>query len=449
MTTANRASLALTAILVLIALGTAAEPRAQDAAGGDRIHARVTTEDGNTWEGRVRFGVDEEALWGNYFNGAKDGNPWAAWVPREDLEERVPIEVFAIPLGSWRREIDLDRPFMARFGDIARIDAQGRDLRVTLKSGTVVALDRYGADDFADGVRVWVDGGRIVDLDEWRIDSIELVPAPASGGQPVPLDAGAGGPLHGTVRTRSGTYTGLVQWDREQCLLDDTLEGDSADGRVSLPFREIRSIERRSGDSVLLGLVDGREVVLSRSHEAGAGNRGIYVDDPRFGRVLVRWEAFERVDFSPGGAGPAYSDFPPGRPLTGSVTTRSGMRIAGRLVFDLDESETTETLDAPWRDVDYTIPFGLVASIVLPGTEVGAGAEAEAEAEAGAGAAGIALHSGEPLELELAGDLDARNAGMLIFTAGDDDQGPWYLPWAEIARIDFERPQAMEPAVVR
>jgi len=36
-----------------------------------------------------------------------------------------------------------------------------------------------------------------------------------------------------------------------------------------------------------------------------------------------------------------------GRPLTGKVITRSGRRLAGRLVYDLDESETTETLDAP------------------------------------------------------------------------------------------------------
>jgi hypothetical protein len=95
-------------------------------------------------------------------------------------------------------------------------------------------------------------------------------------------------------------------------------------------------------------LLDGREIVLSGTAKVG-GNRGVYVDDPRYGRVLVSWDAFERVDFSPGGSGPAYGDFPPGRPLTGSVTTRAGRRLAGRLVYDLDESETTETLDAPSR----------------------------------------------------------------------------------------------------
>jgi hypothetical protein len=131
-------------------------------------------------------------------------------------------------------------------------------------------------------------------------------------------------------------------------------------------------------------LGDGREIVLSGTREVGRGNRGIYVDDPRYGRVLVSWDAFERIDFSPGGGGPAYGDFPPGRPLTGSVTTRGGRRLAGRLVYDLDESETTETLDAPSGGVDYTIPFGLVASIALDG-----------RAERGARGARVTLHSGE------------------------------------------------------
>jgi hypothetical protein len=146
--------------------------------------------------------------------------------------------------------------------------------------------------------------------------------------------------------------------------------------------------------------------------------------------VLVSWEAFERLDFSPGGTGPAYGDFPPGRPLTGSVITRSGRHLAGRLVYDLDESETTETLDAPSQGVDYTIPFGLIASIMLPGLE-----------ERAAPRARVTLRSGEELHLELAGDLGERNAGMLIFL--DARQRPDYVPWTEVQQVDFDRPMEM------
>src|SRR5688572_18258608 len=115
-----------------------------------------------------------------------------------------------------------------------------------------------------------------------------------------------------------------------------------------------------------------------------------------YGRVLVSWGAFERIDFSAGGSAPAYNDFAWGRPLTGSVTTHGGRRLTGRLVHDLDESETTETLDAPSQGVDYTIPFGLIASITPVGRE-----------ERGARRAKVTLHDGEELQLDRAGDLGA------------------------------------------
>jgi hypothetical protein len=169
------------------------------------------------------------------------------------------------------------------------------------------------------------------------------------------------------------------------------------------------------------------------SDETGADNLGIYVDDRRYGRVLVSWGASERLDFSPGGSGPAYGDFPPGVPLKGSVITRAGRRLAGRLIYDLDESETTETLDASSNGVDYNIPFGLIASIVLPGPE-----------NIGARRAKVTLHSNEVLEFELNGDLSERNAGMLIFTS-DNARQPEYVRWTEMQQIHLDRPSAMYP----
>ncbi len=480
---------ALVAVLVLLVLAVAARRRARERdvdpaaapspavtpspspsapaaaeAHPGFLYGRITTDAGTTYEGRLRWGGDQEAFWGDYFNGEKDENPWVAQVPPERLpKERHSIGIFGVEIAHRERLVDLSRLFMARFGDIARIEARGRDVRVTLKSGAVSDLDRFEASDFDDGVRVW-DGRRgVVDLHGGvelaiagdvgagrRIRTIELLPTARLGARPASrgtdsapshdrsparrLSRLGAAPtrLHGTVRTRQGDFTGFVQWDREECVGTDELDGHTADGELGLRFDTIRSIARRSRDSSLVTLRDGREVVLSGSREVGRDNRGIYVDDRRYGRVLVSWDAFERVDFSPGGSGPAYGDFPPGRPLTGSVTTRAGRRLAGRLVYDLDESETTETLDAPSGGVDYTIPFGLVASIVLPG-----------RAERGARRARVTLQSGEELRLERTGDLGEGNAGMLIFV--DGRERPAYVRWTDVGQVAFDRPPAMYP----
>ncbi|HEX3126239.1 MAG TPA: hypothetical protein VH394_02820 [Thermoanaerobaculia bacterium] len=393
-------------------------PAAAEEAHPDFLYGRIAAVGGAVYEGRLRWGEkgDQEAFWGDYFNGSKAKNPWAAYVPPGRLPtEPRPIEVFGIEVPIHReRPISLGRFFMARFGDIARIEARGRDVRVILKSGTGFDLDRFGASDFDDGVRVW-DGSRgVISLDSLEIRTIQFFPAARIGAVP--------GRLRGTVRTRQGDFTGFLQWDREACVGSDELDGRTGDGKVHLRFDTLRSIARRSPDSAQVTLLDGREIVLSGTSEVGKDNRGVYVDDPRYGRVLISWDAFERVDFSPGGPGdpgdigPAYGDFPPGRPLAGSVTTRDGRRLAGRLVYDLDESETTETLDAPSQGVDYTIPFGLIASIVPPGR--------------------VTLQNGEELQLEPTGDLGEKNAGILIFVKGGER--PEYVPWTDVAQVDFD-----------
>ncbi|MBK8594751.1 MAG: hypothetical protein IPN83_04035 [Holophagales bacterium] len=391
------------------------------------LYGRVTTFGGATFEGRLRWGGGEEAFWGDFFNGARRGNPWVAQVPpgKVPVVQR-PIEIFGIEIARREVKADLGRLFMARFGDISRIEAQGKDVRVTLRSGTVFDLDRLSASDFDDGVRVWDNRRGVVDLDSSLIRAIELLPTRR-------LDA-VPGRLHGTVRTPQGDFTGFVQWDREKGLGSDELEGRTVGGEPAPRFDTIRSIARRPDDGFLVTLLDGREVVLSGTRDTGRGNRGTYVDDRRYGRVLVSRAALERVDFSPGGSGPAYADFPPGRPLTGSVTTRDGRRLAGRLVFDLDESETTETLDAPSRGVDYTIPFGLVASVVLSGRE-----------ERDTRHARVTLHGGEELRLERSGDLGEGNAGMLVFEEGRPRPG--YVPWSDVDQVEFDRPPATYPAI--
>jgi hypothetical protein len=131
---------------------------------------------------------------------------------------------------------------------------------------------------------------------------------------------------------------------------------------------------------------------------------------------------FESVDFTTGNA-PTYHDYAPGRPLGGTVVTRSGRRLTGRLVYDLDESETTETLDVRSRGVDYTIPFERVASIDLLG-------------DGGVEGARVLLQGGEKLDVERSGDVGATNAGLLVFSSGNER--PVYVAWEDVARVEFD-----------
>lgn len=388
------------------------------------LYGRVTDVDGARYEGRLRWGGGQEAFWGDPFNGTKDENPWAGHLAQP--EERRGVEIFGFRIGGEDRGNNLGRLFMSRFGDITRIEAHVRRVQVTLKSRRVVLLDRFAAGDIDDGVRVWDGRQGIVDLDSRRIRTIEFLPTAPLAAPPTRL--------HGTVRTQQGEFTGFIQWDQDDSVGTDTLDGRTADGEQRVPYDAIRSIARNSRDSALVRLLDGRELVMSRNREVSSSNRGINVEDRRYGRVQVSWEAFERVDFTPGGSGPAFDDFTPGRALTATVTLRDGRRFAGRMVYDLDESETTETLDAALPGVDYNIPFSLIASILAHGREGRAG-----------GRVTVVLHDGRELRLERTGDLADGNAGLLIFI--DGRARPEHLQWADVEQVDLDR-QLPAPAPV-
>jgi hypothetical protein len=410
---------ALTLLLALAALPAAA------AGHEGYLYGKITTRDGTSYQGRLRWD-DEEAFWGDFFNSSKEANPWPEKAPRRERERKRTIEVFGFELGSiggdWHHDT---RQFTARFGDIARIEPRGSDdVLVTLKSGTKFDLEG-GSNDVEAKVQVW-DGNLGTVAIEWkRIRSIELLPTPAQLAS-APLR------LHGKVTTRDGEFIGFVQWDQEECLGSDELDGETADGDTSVRMETIRAIERRSRSSSEISLANGRKLVLSDTNDVDSSNRGIYVDDPRYGRVLVSWDAFERVDFAPAGSGPAYSAYAPGERLAGTVTTSDGRKITGRLVYDLDESETTETLDAPSQGVDYTIPFGLITSIV----------PIEPDAR-GAHRPMVSLRGGEELQLERSGDVGPRHGGVLVFTPGRER--PEYLRWQAVHRLDFAPPPATHP----
>jgi hypothetical protein len=77
--------------------------------------------------------------------------------------------------------------------------------------------------------------------------------------------------------------------------------------------------------------------------------------------------------------------------------------------------------------VDYNIPLGLIASIVLRPDDKREGQRPI-----------VILRDGEEMPFERSGDFGDRNAGLLIFVGGREL--PEFLPWTDVAQIDLDPP---------
>lgn len=407
----RHARAALPACLFLATCLAALPADAKDPQGV--LYGKITTRSGSTYEGRLRWGK-EEAFWGDHFNSAKENRPYVDKAPRRE-RQREPIKIFGITIGLSWDEVHDGRTLVARFGDIHKIRVRGDDEAVlVMKNGTEIEVDG-GSNDLGGKVRVWDREIGEIDVRWDRIDEIELLPTPSD----VTL---AEHRLFGTVKSKAGEFRGFIQWDQDECLSSDKLDGDSRDGEMSIEMGTIRAIERYGYNRSKVVLASGREVVLEDSNDVDSDNRGIFVDDDRYGRVLVEWDAFERLDLSdPETNGPAYGDFLPAKVLSGKVTGEDGQTYEGTIVYDLDESETWEILEGDHHDVRYHIPFGKIASI----------------APASHDSSRVVLINGEELELEDSADVGEAHDGVLILGAREGE--PVYLAWNKVRRIDFDR----------
>jgi hypothetical protein len=334
-------------------------------------------------------------------------------VPEDQRRQPSTLSLFGFEI-SLDDDGDSGRQLAARYGDIREIEVTGRSGAVlVMKSGRRVEIDG-GSNDVGGQIQVW-DGKRSPTELRWRdIERIRFRAAPAD----LAVDVRR---LYGVVHTDEGDFRGWIQWDQDECLGTDELDGETGDGEMSIPMGDIRTIERRGGRASRVTLRDGRELTLDGTNDVNSSNRGIYVEDERFGRVLVSWDTFERADFAdPPGSGPAYGAFEAGGPLRGTVTTRAGRKHTGRLIYDMDEEETWETLDGERRGIDYSIPLGMVASVT----------------PRDGGASRVELRNGEVLELEGTTDTGENHAGVLVLAQG---RRPVYVVWEDVRRIDFAR----------
>jgi len=222
------------------------------------------------------LGGDEEAFWGDYFNGFKAGTPGRPRAARA-AEGELAARDLRVRDRQWESQINLGRLFMARFGDIARIEANGRDLRVTLKSGTVFHLDRYAANDFADGIRVWDDSAAA-----WTSTRGGSAPSSSS----IPVGRTVPDRLH--VRCARGRATSPVLSSGPKGVRRPTnSDGHTAAGERSLRFDTIRSSRATRARALVTPARRPRDLLSTPASRPD--NRGDLRRRPALRPLLVSW----------------------------------------------------------------------------------------------------------------------------------------------------------------
>lgn len=383
------------------------------------IYGRVTTLDNEVYEGQIRWGK-EEAFWFDFFNGTKKENDNLKWLTREELEDLNKKDAYASndSWGKWfnkrsNYKSDHNHLFACQFGDIKTIKIRrGEKVDVEFKNGEIYELDG-GSNDIGTQVQVNDEELGVVRLDWDRIDHVDFVPTPRN------FKSKFGEPLYGKVKTTYGEFEGFLQWDHDERLSLDELNGSTEDGEVDIEFGKIKSIEKsyRGSDVTLMS---GRTLHLTGSNDVNSDNRGIIVNMPNYGRVDIAWDEFESMSFNevPNNLSIAYNDYKGEKHLKGNVESIDGTTYSGEIIFDLDEKYALEMLDGNIDDVEYFIPFSAVRSIAPKNRSESL----------------VTLTNGENFLFEDKVDVTEANDGVLVKV--NDEYT--YVSWSKIEKITFE-----------
>ncbi len=391
------------------------------------IYGKVYTIDDKVYEGPIRWGK-EEVYWADIFNAGKERNQNLRYLSSKDrdrLDDRQNTWSnwnngnWYRWFGNWgdRRndyDNDYEHQFACQFGEIKTIVPSGRKyVDLEMQNGDKISLKGEGYNDVGEEIRIMDPEMGELEMSWGRIRKIEFLKTPKS------LANRFGKPLYGTVEAFGEKFTGYIQWDHDERLSTDKLDGDAEDGNISLEFSKITSIERRGGRS-LVKMKSGRELVMDGSNDVDSGNRGIIIMSKEMIAIDVPWREFDKVTFSePAGSLASYDQFANQKSLDGIVVTKDGRTLSGKIIFDLDEESNYELLQGKQGEFELTTSFRDI-KMIEPINDY---------------RCNIELKSGKKIRLEDAQDVNDRNQGVLIF-AGKKEEAS-YVPWEDVKTIDF------------
>ena len=384
------------------------------------IYGKVTTEDGEVYEGPLRWGK-EEVYWTDMFNASKRENKNLDYLSSRELDRLEDRYNNNSDLISRFINISWDdddnrfvHEFSTEFGNISALRIRsGSRVEVKLKNGDYVEVDGSGYNDIGAKITVLDRELGSIRLSWSNLDEIEFLPTPSS------LNEKFGEPLYGTVICDLGEFTGFIQWDHDERVGTDVLDGEEDGDDYEITFDKIESIERDGYSSSIVRLKSGRELDLRGTNDVDDDNKGIIVTVKGLGRVDIEWEDFDKVTFTQApNSGPSYSSFATPKKISGTVLVDNGDRHSGEIIYDLDEEYTFELLNGEKDDTKFIIPFSNIKAIEPLRSDE----------------ARITLISDDELTLEDGQDVSDRNLGVLIKTNSDRV----YVPWDRIKKITLD-----------
>ncbi|GAA0890981.1 hypothetical protein GCM10009122_06600 [Fulvivirga kasyanovii] len=379
------------------------------------IYGKVYTVS-NTYQGQIRWGK-EEAFWNDLFNGVKLYTNNYGDIPKKENKNTSWYD-FDWRLSSiWEdKKSSVSHQFVCRFGDIKTIEITGPSrVNLILKNGVKLEVGGEGYNDLGTDVQVLDQELGAITIGWNRLLKIEFEPTPDK------LSSAMGNPLYGTIETvRKGNFTGFVQWDHDERLSVDKLDGDARDGKVSVSFSAIKQIEK-SGNGSNVVLKSGNTYFLTNSNDVNSGNRGIIVSIEGTGKIEIPWKAFKRVDFSDArNSGLPYESYVIPQGLSGTVHLYEGASVSGQIIYDIDESWDVEILEGMDDEIQYHIPFRNIRKVTPKNYDYSL----------------VELKNGTSLLLGGMRDVSDENDGVLVLKHGENDQE--FVQWKNITEIVFE-----------
>lgn len=382
------------------------------------IYGKVITEDGDEYMGPIRWGK-EEVYWSDMFNASKKENKNLDYLSDKELDDlrdgydgnNIITKFVSI---TWDDEYNFVHEFTTAFGNIQAIEVRSSDrIELELKNGEFLDLDGSGYNDIGSKIKVLDDEIGMIQLSWGNIERIEFMSTPNR------LNEKFGTPLYGTVKCEIGEFTGYVQWDHDERLGSDKLDGDTRDGDVSISFDKIERIERLGYSRSIVTLKSGKELELRGSNDVNDENRGIIVTVKGLGRVDIEWEDFDEVEFKDApNSGGDYDSYTSPKAIQGKVTVDNGDEITGDIIYDLDEEYTIEVLNGKDDDTKFIIPFSNIAEIKPLGID----------------RSEITLKGGDKLILEDSQDVGEDHTGILVKTKSERV----YVPWDRVALVSLK-----------